>query len=254
LAERGVALVVLKGMAYGLMFERGGPVRAMGDMDLLVRGRDFARAIEGMAALGFERFYPTPVSHHAEHHEAAFRDDEHMVEIHRAFLPDARLGVDYDGLWQRVRPVGEQCAGCWLLGAEDTLCYHCFHMGMHEFSQGLRPVWELRRLLLEDGPDLAAAAERARGWGTAGMTWCALRLCQVCFPGVVGDEDLARFAPCAPRRALLERMVVRASLPLLVESRRLPRGRQLLRKFLMVERPLGALSYLGWWLRARRSV
>ena len=192
--------MVLKGMAYGLMFERGGPVRAMGDMDLLLRGEDFAQAIGVMQALGFERFYPTPVSHHAEHHEAAFRDGEHMVEIHRAFLPDARLGVDYAGLWQRVRPAGEQCAGCWLLGAEDTLCYHCFHMGMHEFTQGLRPVWELRRLLLEDGPDLAAAAERARGWGTAGMTWCALRLCQVCFPGVVSDTDLARFAPCAPRR------------------------------------------------------
>lgn len=94
------------------------------------------------------------------------------------------------GILRLRRPVGEQCAGCWLLGAEDTLCYHCFHMGMHEFTQGLRPVWELRRLLLEDGPDLAAAAERARGWGTAGMTWCALRLCQVCFPGVVGDEGL----------------------------------------------------------------
>jgi hypothetical protein len=33
---------------------------------------------------------------------------------------------------------------------------------MHEFSHGLRPVWELRRLLLEDGPDLAAAADSRR--------------------------------------------------------------------------------------------
>ncbi len=251
LGARGIPVMPLKGMAYALLFEPGGPSRAMADTDLLVPAARYAEACAVVAGLGFAREEPNAIARAEGYHEAAFRRRGMLVEVHRAFLPPGRLAVDYDGLWARARPAGPECGGCRLLSPEDMLLHHALHMGVHEYVLGLRPVFELWRLLREDRPDLRAAAARARAWGCLGMAWCALRLLDTCFPGALPRADLDRFRPSRPRALALERLVVRPSLALLSRPAPLPRATQLLRKALLLERPLAGIAYLAWWVRNR---
>jgi hypothetical protein len=255
LEAAGIPVIALKGMAYALMFESGGPTRAMADTDLLVPEAQYEQACRLVAGLGYQEHVPKPLAQAPGYHERAFRGPARegglLLEVHRRFLPGRRVAVDYHGLWARSAPAGAECPACRLLGDEDAFLYHALHMGAHEFTHGLRPVWELRRLLVLRRPDLAAAARGARAWGTLRMSWCALRLLDLCFPGALCPADLARFAPRAPVRALLERLVVGPSIALLAQPGPLPRAEQLLRKSLLVERPIGALSYLGWYLQNR---
>ena len=242
-------------MAYALMFERGGPTRSMNDVDLLVPEERYEEACKQVMDQGYRELeMDHPMSRNREqYHERAFVKGEVMFEIHQRFLPGERIAVDYQGLWARTRPAGDECPDCRLLGAEDTFLYHCLHMGMHEFIYGLRPVWELRRLLLLDKPNLAIAARRARQWGTLSMTGCSLRLLEICFSGTIAEADMKRFAPIMPRARVLERFIVRPSLALLQEPNPelMPRHVQLFRKALLVDRPLGAARYLLAWAKQK---
>jgi hypothetical protein len=247
MGELGISVIPLKGMAYGLMFEAGGPLRAMADIDLLVKEEDYLGAGEVMVSLGYHEEFPDPLSHLPGHHERQFVKDGRLVEVHRYFLRGRRISVDYDGVWGRALELQSDGVLCLRLSAEDTLLYHCFHMGMHEFAiGGLMSVWELRRLILEDRPDLRACEERARGWGTEKITWCAFRLLECCF-----HENLRFHSPSLPFRIALERLVIEPSLPLLLSPGLLPRPVQLLRKGLLVDSPLRAASYLSWYLKNR---
>lgn len=272
LREKGIDAIPQKGMAYGLMFERGGPVRHMADIDLLVRERDFARSGEVMKGLGYREEFPKPIARAPGHHERCFVRSGRLVEIHRAFLRGRRITVDYDALWRRALPLEKEGIFCLRLDADDTFLYHCFHFGMHEFAiGGLQAVWEARRLLLEDGPELEPCARRAREWGVSRAVWCSLRLLEICFPkparrkidGSTGSGrekfDGETFSPSAwrsafepawPMNELLENLVVRPSLDLLVNPAPLPRPVQLLRKALLVDSLRNAASYLAWYLRA----
>jgi hypothetical protein len=189
LAGKKIPVVVLKGMAYALMFEKGGPTRSMADIDLLVPKEGYKEACRLVLEQGYRELVPNhPMSkHRGQYNERTFVKGEVVFDVHQSFLIGERIAVDYKGLWERTRPAGDECPDCRLLSPEDTFLFHCFHMGFNEFIHGLRPVWELRRLLLLDRPDLAIAARRARQWGTLSMTWCALRLLEICFSENIGS-------------------------------------------------------------------
>jgi len=277
MSEKGIEVIPQKGMAYGLMLERGGPVRQMADIDVLVRNSDYSRAGEVMLSLGYEEIFTDDLARSPGHHERQFVRGDSLVEIHRAFLRGRRITVDYDALWSRALPLEKDGVRCLRLDADDTFLYHCFHFAMHEFAiGGMRAVWEMRRLVLEDGPELDACLARARHWGTVRATWCSLRLLEVCFPepaprtidGSTGSGrehlDGQEFAPARwrqqfggmiplPVRLALERLVVQPSLEKLLHPGFLPRPVQLLRKALLVDSLANALAYLAWYGRAMVS-
>ncbi len=258
MGNHGIEIVPQKGMAYGLMFESGGPVRAMADIDLLVKERDYAKTGAIMERLGYQEMFAKPIAHAGGHHERQFVRDGRLVEIHRAFLRGRRISVDYDALWERTRPVEKDGIRCRMMCPEDTLLYHCFHWGMHEFALGgLRSAWEMRRLIVEDGAHLETCARRAREWGVLRIFWCAARIMEEVEPRPAagyGRPLADMLAPAPGVRFALERFVVGPSVELLVRPGLLPRPVQLFRKALLVDRLLVALSYLWWYGKALLEV
>jgi hypothetical protein len=168
---RGIPVTPLKGMAYALLFESGGPKRSMADIDLLVPAAEFEKACRAMTRLGYQAQYPERISHAAEYHERAFINNERMVEIHRYFLPPSRIDVDYEELWERTIPQEKEGIKYRRLSPEDIFLFHCLHMGIHELTVGFRPIWELYRLITIDKPDLSIASNRAREWKVLRMVW-----------------------------------------------------------------------------------
>ena len=248
---RGIDIIPLKGMAYALMFEQGGPVRNMADIDILLRPERFKEAAEVLVDLGYREFYASTRVGTKWHNERQFMRGNQMVELHRAYLPPGRISVDYRAIWKRAMSISQDGIQCLRLDREDTFLYHCFHMAVHEFSMGgLRQVVELDRLLKEDRPDLERAARRACAWGVRRMLFCSLRLYQICYPKNLPEETLDLFRPNPVIVAILEEVVIAPSAQVLLEPGLLFRPVQLVRKALMVERPIEAIRYFLWYLAA----
>ena len=252
--QADLEIMPIKGMAYALMYGSGGPVRPMADIDILVRERDYGRAIKIMKGLGYEDKFYSPVSHAPTHNERAMSRDGQLVEIHRAFVVPGRIAVDYDGLFERSRPLVSEGVRCRVLSAEDGFLYHCFHAALHEFAVGgLRTMTELLDLLENHPPDMEVAAKRARQWGTLRMTWSAMRIASLCFPGRIDSGAVSMFAPCPAVRTMLEHVVIRPSLGLMMEPAKLPRPIQLARKALLMDRWYLAPAYFARYILTSRA-
>jgi len=249
--KQSIDIIPLKGMAYALMFEPGGPVRSMADIDILVRTERFEEAAGILLSLGYVEFRGGNRVGTRWHHERQFTRDRQMVELHRAFLSPGRISIDYRKIWSRAIAIEQDGVRCLRLYREDTFLYHCFHMALHEFSVGgLRQIVELDRLLKDDRPDLELAARRAIEWGVRRMLFCSLRLYQICYPESLPEETLDLFRPHPVIVAILEKLVIAPSAGVLLEPGLLFRPVQLVRKALMVEGPIEAMRYFLWYLAA----
>lgn len=246
---RGIPLAPLKGMAYALMFDSGGPKRSMADIDLLVPSRCYEEACCVMGKLGYQETHPTRISLSPEYHERLFFKNRQLVEVHQCFLPIRRLSVNYENLWAQTIPMEKDGVSCRRLSPEDTFLYHCLHMGIHEFTIGFRPIWELYRLITIDKPDLSLAANRAREWKALRMVWCALQLFVCCFPQVLSKYKQRLFEPSLPIRSILRHFVIDPSISLLEYPGQLPRHVQLFRKALLMDSPANGLFYTWWYVR-----
>ena len=252
MSDRGIPIVPLKGMAYALMFEQGGPTRLMDDIDLLVQGHQFEPALEVMSELGYQDVHSHGIQHTPEHHERTLGKGRLFVEIHKAFAPGTRVNADLPALWARTIPMDVEGISCRRLCPVDTLLFHCLHMGLHHFSfAGLGAIWELRQLVLEDRCDLGEARARAREWGVLRMTWCSLKLMEMCFPGSLPENELDRLAPSAFWRVVLNALVIGPSVELLASRAGIPRSKSLLRKALLMERVSAMPSYAWWYAKAK---
>lgn len=254
----GVHVVVLKGMAHALMFERGGPTRAMADIDLLVDRRDFTPAAEALSALGYPREAGALCLPEDVVHEAAFSNGQVRVELHRGFASDPRQRVDHAGLMARAVPAGPDCPGVLRLAPEDAVLHHCLHMAEHLYMQGIRPVWELRRLLLLDPPDLDVVVQRAKAWGLRRTMWCAFRLLDLCFPDTLDCSVGERLALTGPVRWLLEWQVVRPAAARFVDRPFIRRPARIWKWTLLIDRWRDRVRYGAWlipyaWHRVRAA-
>lgn len=246
LGAAGVPLVVLKGMAQALMFESGGPTRAMGDVDLLVTPEHYDAAAAQLVTLGFA---PEPLNVSLPpryEYERGYLKGRTRAELHRGFGSDPRQRVDHAGLLRRAVPAGPDCPGVLRLSPEDAFLHHCLHMAEHLFMQGVRPIWELRRLLRQDPPDLAVASRRAREWGTRRATWCALRLLELSFPDAVDETVRRHFELAGFVRGVLEWQVIRPAARNLVDRPFIPRVVRIWKWALLVDRPSDLVRYALW--------
>ncbi|MCU0292504.1 MAG: nucleotidyltransferase family protein [Thermoanaerobaculaceae bacterium] len=247
LVEAGIPVVVLKGMAQGLLFERGGPTRSLADIDLLVAPAHYTSAAAVLGKLGFHAAVSEVHLAEQYEYERAYLKGRVRVEVHRGFASDPRQRVDHAGLLRRAMPAGPDCPAVLRLAPEDVILHHCLHMAEHLYMQGVRPVWELRRLLLGDPPDIATAARRAEAWGLRRTMWCALRLLEECFPGTLGRAVLERFAPPRFAQWVLEQQVIRPAARDLVDRPFIRRVSRVWKWALLIDRPSDLVRY-GIWL------
>lgn len=141
LEAHGIVVLAFKGVALGA-FAYGSPLRRKpGDLDLLVRRKDFERARELLVARGYRP--RVPVSEEARYLRtrgaSTFEHPDGNVDLHwtleqRAFdsLPFS-VKLDDEGVWERSVPVDLGGVTARTLSAEDALRHLCAH--------GARHVW-----------------------------------------------------------------------------------------------------------------
>jgi hypothetical protein len=164
----GIDVLPVKGpllaeMLYGNPAARG----ALADLDLVVRRRDFDRAMNVLIASGYERR-----EHFHDHHDHAWEDEANLfpsspahpcrIELHSVLGAEPGLrSLDVDDVFARSEWRTFAGTPMRAAAAEDTLLYLCIHGSQHMWSR-LQWVADVAALIVrEPSLDWSAIARRA---------------------------------------------------------------------------------------------
>lgn len=213
LAAEGIDVMLLKGAALSRTRYAHRRDRPMGDLDLLLRRADLARAHAQLRGAGWRCAYSERIDgFYDDHHHAPPLDDPlgagARVELHSDLLfrghPFAFGG---DDLWVEATRVTVGRAPALVPSARHLLLHACIHFAWgHMLEEG---AWTAFRdvSILAASPDLdwddfARLASNARA---ATCCWWTLHLAARMMRAPVPAAVLARLAPSLPR-ALTERL------------------------------------------------
>jgi hypothetical protein len=204
MAAASIDAIVLKGAFLGEIVYGNAALRSMGDIDILIRRRDLARAESVVRDHGFRQMNdllrpPTPLT---GHQLPSYYLDGTRVEIHWTIEDDeSGFAVDGDGLWERACAVSLGSAPALALSAEDLVLHLCLHTsyshGWLQFDSGLRPFCDIAESLRYYACrfDWDAFAQRAQAWRMRNCAWLTLWLARDLVQARVPEAVLAMLAP-----------------------------------------------------------
>jgi hypothetical protein len=197
-------VVPYKGPTLALAAYGSVAAREFGDLDLLVRGRDFERARRLLEAGGYRLFEDEwlPVRHLC--HEVPFVADERRVQIdlHRRVLSRELFPVSERALWSQLEPVRVGELETRTFRAELLLVVLCEHAHKHRWER-LSWIADLAHLLAaRPAFDWQRSLELARGAGSLRVLGVGLLLATGLFGAPVPPSIGARFDGDAATREL----------------------------------------------------
>lgn len=157
-AARGIENVVLKGLSLSLNIYGDAVMRPGGDIDLWVRRRDVAAALQVLAEMGLGQWWPNLLAdpyydRHHLHQQRCSQDLKIWFEVHWALdHPYTLLTLDYEAMLDR-------CVEGQLLGAPvadltppDLLLSVAVHLVKHAvYLPAILAHPDLQRIILADG-------------------------------------------------------------------------------------------------------
>ncbi len=252
LIARGVPFLFLKGAALGTLTYGDPTLRAMTDVDLLVRAADLDRALEALVAHGFrgpsagerafwqDAYYNLPVG---------APDGHGTVEVHWSIAQPGRQRPDIDGLFARRRDYDQDGLMVAAPGAADLFLHQALHHSYHYFEPRLVWIHDLALLHRAD-PPVDEIVSRARRWSMAVPLALSVLHVEKVYPGVTHPRllDFAR----GVARARTIATVLRSPQPVRFLRGWDRRVVQLALAVLMIDNPLAAVRRTASW--ARRTV
>lgn len=158
LAERGIPVVLLKGMHLATAVYPSRGLREMVDVDLLVHEGDVATVLAILADRGYRARKPfsLDVDMKVAHHATAVWRGRCSIETHWALAdPSWHIRIPTADVWARARPLALGRAQLLCLCDEDLLVHLCYHaVAGHDFTMGLRPFVDIAVLLTRRGSAL----------------------------------------------------------------------------------------------------
>lgn len=137
LEEQGISALPLKGPALAVSAYDHLALRTFGDLDVLVRERDVARARSVLITNGYH-----PVPDQAYSWEAAFVRDGTLVDLHWGITPNdtrgwgASFAFDLEAVWERLGTVSLAGKSLPYLAPEDALLVRCQNSVKDYFQEG----------------------------------------------------------------------------------------------------------------------
>lgn len=204
LMEEGVGGIVLKGPALAHCFYRDPSWRAFGDIDVLVRTREWRRACSVLERLGFRRELPEPRHGFDERFgkAAVHRNEQGLrIDLHRRLvLGPFGMWLDTDALFART--VAFEVAGRGFRRLDDTamLLHACMHASLGWWPPLLMPVRDVAQIAAHGDIDWNVLWEDAAKWRLGAVVAHAFGLVEGEL-GLPTPPEAARFTAIrAPRR------------------------------------------------------
>lgn len=168
LATAGVDARVLKGSAVAHLDYPQPHERVFGDVDLLVQGRDFDRAVEALVGHGYQRRFPQPrrgFDSRFSKGTSFVSPDGFELDLHRTFVMGPfGLLVDLDQVWaeQETFTIGGRTLAA--LSPDVRFLHACFHAALGDAVPRLVPQRDVVQLLLGGALDMAVVRDLMSTW------------------------------------------------------------------------------------------
>jgi hypothetical protein len=148
----GRPAMLLKGIDLASRIYGNLGLRAMGDMDILVRKEDFPLYNEYFSdrALSCTPPFQAGLLESKDHHHILVRLRDRRIlptELHWRLTKSDDHQLDLDNIWERSLPGDAHDSNVRVMSPNDLLPYLCLHMGHHTFGVPLTQLWDLAELL-----------------------------------------------------------------------------------------------------------
>lgn len=140
--QRGIQFLAHKGPALAQLLYRNPAMRQFGDLDIIVRSRDFGRAKEALIDLGYDPgLHLSPRQEYAllrSGYECSFglNSERNLLELQWQIVPRFySINFDIDAFFNRSIPIDLDGVSLQTIGLEDLLLVLCVHAAKHEWCQ-----------------------------------------------------------------------------------------------------------------------
>ncbi|MBI1802159.1 MAG: nucleotidyltransferase family protein [Chloroflexi bacterium] len=187
LRANDIPVIPLKGALLAKALYENIALRQIGDVDLLVKPADLAKALDGLRTLGYAPGYSfeTEVERDRNQHlPRLFKRGELALELHWTIVnprSNSRFADrDLDQLWSRAVPAIIAGVQVLTLSPEDLLWHLCQHASVqHRFDgAGLRDYWDIALVIRRCGNEInwEQFARHVNQFGIANGVHLALQL------------------------------------------------------------------------------
>ena len=140
--QRGIEFLAHKGPALAQLLYRNPAMRQFGDLDIIVRSRDFGRTKDALIELGYD-----PGLHLSPRHEQALlrsgyersfglNSERNLLELQWQIVPRFySININIDALFNRSIQINLDGVSLQTIGPEDLLLVLCVHAAKHEWAQ-----------------------------------------------------------------------------------------------------------------------
>lgn len=184
LCEDAIDIAGLKGI-YLLEHVYGNiGVRAMADIDVLVKKENLAQSYELMRELGYQptAYFSFDDQNIDVKHIPPLQKDRNspVVELHWTILEeDEPFTIDPQAIWERVKPVKVSSSDVFTLGLEDLILHLCIHLTyQHYLSLGLRGLMDIAMVIhkFQNEIDWQNLVAISHSWESQKVTALTLKL------------------------------------------------------------------------------
>jgi hypothetical protein len=140
--QRGIEFLAHKGPALAQVLYGNPSMRQFGDLDVIVRSKDFGRAKDALIELGYDpglRLSPREEKYFLRSgYELSFglNSERNLVELHWQIVPRfCSINFDIDALFSRSRQIDFDGVSLRTMGHADLLLVLCVHAAKHEWAQ-----------------------------------------------------------------------------------------------------------------------
>lgn len=168
LDHHGVAMRVLKGPAVAHLDEVDPAMRSFGDVDLLVRGDDFATATAIVEGRGGRRRFaePRPGFDRRFTKGASFTFERNVeIDLHRTLAPGPfGLTIDLDELFDRTEAFLVGDATLLALDGPSRFLHACIHAMLGRSTPRVSALRDVVHTAPSSDPELHVTLDRSRRW------------------------------------------------------------------------------------------
>lgn len=194
--QNQLGLIALKGLYLAEHIYPDASLRAMGDLDLMVKKDAVPQVIAVLQGLGYHLdtyFNFKDLNRDIKHVPPMSKPGGPIVELHWTILEENEpFTIDADGLWRRALPTQIAGVPALALSHEDLLLHLCLHFAyQHHLSLGLRGLYDIALLVQQVGAQLDwdALLHTADDWGARRVSWLGLKLAEEIL-GVKAPSDV----------------------------------------------------------------
>lgn len=214
LKAQNLDVIALKGLYLAEAIYSSIGLRIFGDLDLLVRKKDIAAALDVMQEIGYqlETYYnPATPNLDIKHIPPMIKKDGPYVEVHWSILEENEpFIIDMDGIWQRAVPANVAGVDVLALDLEDLVLHLCVHFTyQHRLKAGLKFLFDISKVMHKSGGqiDWQKLVATAKNWSAERVVWLTFQLLDKILGVSCPAEVLQQLMPEQVNPAVLEEAI-----------------------------------------------